>query len=137
MNTSMLKLKHLKDAYYTRKYSHYFMKNQIWRETNSLMNYSLSHQLMIFIGELWKKIIHDHMHGDSIIKDLGWFKNFSSLFKIWFGKIEIKQSNFYFEERFLMSLIEHYGHTKKKEVPHGNKYISHVSPKVCWRQKKF
>ena len=58
------------------------------------MHYSL-------IGELsWKKI-HDHMHEDSIIIDMGWSKNFPSFFKIWFGRIEINQRNF-FLERFLM-----------------------------------
>jgi len=37
---------------------------------------------MILIGELSKKKIHDHMHEDSIIKDVGWSKNLPSLFKI-------------------------------------------------------
>jgi len=40
---------------------------------------------MILIGEISKKI-HDYMFGDSIIKDLWWFKNLPSLFKIWFGE---------------------------------------------------
>jgi len=34
------------------------------------MNYLLSHSLMILIGEISKKKIHDHMLGDSIIKHL-------------------------------------------------------------------
>ena len=34
------------------------------------MNYLLSHSLMILIREISKKKIHDHMLGDSIIKDL-------------------------------------------------------------------
>ena len=55
---------------------------------------------MILIRELSKMKIHDHMHGDSIIKELGISMNFSSLFKIWFGRIEIKQSNFHFENGF-------------------------------------
>ena len=37
---------------------------------------------MILIRELSKMKIHDHMHGDSIIKELGISMNFSSLFKI-------------------------------------------------------
>jgi len=41
---------------------------------------------MILIGKISKNKIHDHMLGDSIIKDLGWSKNLPSLFKIWFGE---------------------------------------------------
>jgi len=59
-------------------------KNQFWRETNSWMNYLLSHLLMILIEEISKKKIHDYILGDSIIQDLGWSKNLPSLFKIWF-----------------------------------------------------
>jgi len=55
------------------------------------MNYSL-------IGELSRKKIHDHMHEGSIIIDIGWSKNLPSFFKIWFGRIEINQRNFYFEK---------------------------------------
>ena len=66
---------------------------------------------------IWKKI-HDHMHEDSIIKDFGWSKNLPSLFKIWFGRIEINQMNFYFEQGFSGSYKEHSGHTKWREHPH-------------------
>jgi len=34
------------------------------------MNYLLNQSLMILIGEISKKKVHDHMLGDSIIKDL-------------------------------------------------------------------
>ena len=37
---------------------------------------------MILVGEISKKKIHDHMLGDSIIKDIRWSKNLPSLFKI-------------------------------------------------------
>ena len=60
---------------------------------------------------IWKKI-DDHMHEDSIIKDLGRSKNLPSLFKISFRRIEINQRNFYFEKGFSCSYKEHSGHTK-------------------------
>lgn len=59
---------------------------------------------MIFIGEISKKKIHDHILEDSIIKDLWWSKNLPSLFKIWFERIEINQMNFGLWERSLMFL---------------------------------
>jgi len=57
-------------------------------------------------------------HEDSIIIDIRWSKNLPSFFKIWFGRIEINQRNFYFEKGFSCSYKEHSGHTKWREYPH-------------------
>jgi len=74
---------------------------------------------MILIGKISKKKIHDDILEDSILKDLGWSKNLSSFFfKIWFGRKEINQRNFYFERGFSCSYKEHSGHTKWREHPH-------------------